>query len=202
MARERILEVHAAHALELIGRARGQVPTMRALEIYLRLHQLAGHEAEILSTRVLARLGAQGEGRPRLTGAGRAAENAAAEDEWDSPRSWVRRLRARLRGRTLLELRRWVELHTGRTEAALLRAHVEGAIRIIDIVKPTHAFAEAVELYTSGMAVPPSLSRAVYFLALDQIAGGELARRTDPPLPTEQPSGRRSAQQPLRVLKT
>ena len=64
MTQERLLEVHTQQALELIERARGQVPALRALNIYCRLHDILGAEAGVLTNRVVARLGPRPGRRP------------------------------------------------------------------------------------------------------------------------------------------
>src|SRR5688572_29116496 len=143
--RESVLDLHAAQALELLAHAREQVPTRRALEIYCHLHRLGAHEGLSLRTRVLARLGDQ---TARWMGPTSSAADAAAAEEWDSPWSWVLRMRRRLQGRNNLELRRWIELHSGRTQTKLLQLHVRGALRLIDMLKPQNSYAEVVQLYT------------------------------------------------------
>jgi hypothetical protein len=169
VTRVRLLDVHAVHALELIEHARGQLPAMRALDIYLRLHQLEGHTATVLHTRVVATLGNRA-GAGAVPAVVRSETAGTETSEWDSPRSWLTRLRRRLRGRTNRELRRWVELHTGRTEVELLRVHVDGALRVVDVLNPADSFAEAIDLYTRIMGVPSSLSRAIYFLTLQRLS--------------------------------
>lgn len=171
VARERLLEVHTTQAVELIEHAHGQVAPSRALSIYCRLNEVAGQEAVVLGNRVLARLGARQErGAPetRLQ-----VDAPAVVDDWDSPRSWVRRVRRRLGGRKNHALRRWIELHTGRTQVALLGVHVRGVLRLIEILQPETSFADVVEVYTRSMGVPPSLSRTIYFLTLDRLSSGD-----------------------------
>lgn len=168
--RERILGVHASQALELIEHARDHVPTQRALEIYCHLHRVEGHEAAALRTRVLASLGHENP-TPGSSHAGRA--DAAAAQEGDSPWSWMHQLRRRLQGRKNLELRRWVELHSGRTQTRLLGVHVRGALSLIALLDPEGSYAEVVQLYNESIGVPSSLARVLYFLALSRLSGPE-----------------------------
>jgi hypothetical protein len=143
--RERVLEVHVARALELITQTRDQLPTWRGLAVYCQLHRLGSDELTVVRTRVLARLGQRVDAR--MGGAAGLADLAAAE-EWDSPWSWLKKLRRRLQGRQNLALRRWLELHSGRTESELLSVHVGGAIRLVELLRPEGGYAEVVQIYT------------------------------------------------------
>jgi hypothetical protein len=163
--RESLLDLHATQAIELIEQTREHVPTTRAFEIYCHLHRVSGHEAIALRTRVLARLGERLQKRDTA----RVSADAAVAQEWDSPWSWLLWLRRRLQGRQNLELRRWIELHSGRTETKLLELHVGGALRLIRLLKPESSYAEVVQLYTDSMGVPASLSRAIYFMTLSRL---------------------------------
>jgi hypothetical protein len=163
--RERVLELHATQALELIEHARDHVSTERALAIYMHLHRVEGHEAVGLRIGVLARLGRQ----KRKKGAAAPVPADGIIEEWDSPLSWLQWMRRRLQGRSNLELRRWIELHSGRTQAKLLELHVTGALRIIEVLKPEKSYAEVVQFYAERMGVSPSLSRAIYFVTLNRI---------------------------------
>lgn len=193
--RERLMDVHATQALELIEHAREHVATLRALDIYCHLHRVRGHEYVALRTRVLSRLGQQGPGRQPPGDA-----DTSAAEEWDSPWSWILRMRRRLQGRKNLELRRWVELHCGRTEAKLLSVHVGGTLRLIELLKPESSYAEVAQLYTESMAVPQSLSRAIYFLALSELSEPALVIPV-PAMGGSDESSEGQDGQPLRVLK-
>jgi hypothetical protein len=195
--RESLLDLHASQALELIEHARDQVSTRRALEIYCHLHRVGGHEALMLRTRVLARLG----DRTAKRGTRASHADAQAAEEGDSPWYWIRRIRKRLQGRKNLELRVWVELHSGRTQTKLLNLHVGGALRLVELLKPETSYAEVVQLYADSMGVPASLSRAIYFLVLSQLSENKPAAvapaLVEPPKPSEQ----RREEQPLRIAK-
>jgi hypothetical protein len=193
--RERVIELHATQAIELIEKASDHVSTERALAIYCHLHRVEGHESVALRTGVLARLGRQGRKRPRSE---RVPADVAAMEEWDSPLSWLQWVRRRLQGRNNVELRRWIELHSGRTQAKLLELHVNGALRVVDVLKPEKSYAEVVQLYAERMGVSPSLSRAIYFLTLSRIVepSGPAAERPSSQIST--PTERRD-EPPLRI---
>ena len=194
--RESLLDLHAAQAMELIEHARAHVTTSRALEIYCHLHRVSGHEAIALRTRVLARLGERIAKRAALKPSD---SEATAAQEGDSPWSGLLWLRRRLQGRQNLELRRWIELHSGRTEANVLEVHVAGALRLIDLLKPEGSYAEVVQLYADSMGVQGSFSRAIYFLALSRLAESAPAPVAVAVKEPAKPSERRD-KQPLRML--
>lgn len=170
VTRAKLLDVHFAHVLELIERARADnLPAGRALEIYARLHHLRDEDAEQLAKRVLAHVG----GRAiRLAALGRGDEKLGDVFEDDGALSFFRQLRRRLRGRQNHELRRWVELHAARTELALLDVHVDGAVRFIELLKEERSLSDAVRLYARVMQVRDSIVEALYLLALDRHTGG------------------------------
>lgn len=195
MTQERLLEVHTQQALELIERARGQVPALRALNIYCRLHDILGAEAGVLTNRVVARLGPRPGRRPGPA----PAEPPDEMDEWAEP-SWLGRVRRRLRGRVNHNLRSWIELHTARTEVELLRVHVEGALRVIEIVQPVRSYASVVEYYIAAMRIRPTIARAVFIFTLARLGGSGPAARLGEPPAASPPQPPHTAEQMLRVV--
>jgi len=169
VARERLVAAHVEQALSLIEGAGNRLSPQRALAIYARLHRLGSQEAKLISNRTLAILGERvarsSLGAPAGDGAGEAGDPLA-----DSPRSHLQQIRHRLRGRTQHELRRWVELHTGRAEVALLEVHVDNALRFVNVLGPERSVAEAVEEYTATIGVRPTLTEVIYYLVLDRLA--------------------------------
>lgn len=199
VGRERLAETHVAQALELVERARADdVPPTRALSIYARLHRLGTSEALLIGGRVLARLGEQTAHAASELAAG---VGAAGETAWDSPDSLLGQIRKRLRGRVNGELRGWVELHTGRTEVALLSVHVENALRFIEVLKAEASIAHAVEAYVEVLGVRRSVAEVVYFFALQHLSDREAAasarsvprQESSPGLPVGEPA--------LRIIK-
>ncbi len=146
--------------MELVDRARDDLEPSRAVSVYVRLHQVYGQDADRLHQRVLVSLG-----RRAPTALSFAAANGD-DDGIATPRSVLGQIRKRLRGRVNLELREWVEYHTGRTETDLLWAHVENAAEFIEILQPIMAVGEAVELYTASLDVPATRAEIIYYLVL------------------------------------
>lgn len=167
VARERLLEVHVQYLLEFVERARAEVPPPRVLSIYCRLHRLAPSDGMLLTHRLLVVLGERAD--PSTADIQTQADAEPTEAPWNSPTSMLARMRRRLRGRVNPELRRWVEVHTGRTEVALLEVHVEHAVRFIDILQAHTSYAAAVEMYANQVSVPDAQVETVYFMALDRL---------------------------------
>ncbi|CAN5858445.1 hypothetical protein BH23GEM3_BH23GEM3_10150 [soil metagenome] len=165
VARECLLDTHFAYVMEFVEHARADIAAPRVLSIYMRLHSVSPTDAATLTHRVFVALGrrvVEAESAERM-----AAANQNADALWDSPNSVFHRIHRRLRGRTNQELRRWVELHTGRTEVALLEVHVKNALRVIRILDPESSYAGAVQLYGELLSLSAPRVETIYYLALN-----------------------------------
>ena len=160
------MDVHFRAAMELVDRARQDVEPARALSIYARLHRLDGPDADLLFQRVLVSLGRRSTPRSYL------GDTPREESGAETPQSVVAQIRKRLRGRVNLELREWVEYHTGRTETDLLWAHVENAVQFVELLQPVMAVGEAVETYTASLGVPGARAEIIYYLVLAHRSAG------------------------------
>ena len=167
VGRERLFEAHLSHAVELIEHARKELAPPRAIDIYLRLHQLPPADAEILTHRVLVALGQLDD---EATSADIAVEAERSEPVWQSVTPTLQWLQRRLRGRVHRELRQWVELHTARTEVALLKIHVRNAQEFIEILQPEVPLMSTVEMYVDAVRARPGLVETVYHLALNSMS--------------------------------
>ncbi len=173
VAREALLQANVRQALQLIGLASNRVSVIRMLGIYMRVNSLPPADADLVTTRVLALLGEDaqnGEG-PRVYVEG---EPSVAES---LPLFGV--VRDRLRGRALNDLRRWVELHTGTTQVALLNVHVEHALRFVELLEDTHSIAAGLRVYTDLVGVPKTLADTLYFFVLERLAAEGLPTTMD-----------------------
>lgn len=164
VAREALLHTHVAQALELIGLAHNRVSAMRMLSIYVRVNQLTAADADLVATRVLAMLG------ENTRGGARPAIYVEGEDDVAESLPVIGILRRRLRGRALDDLRRWVELHTGRTQVLLLEVHVVHALRFVALLEDTHSMAAALRVYIDALVVPRPLQDVLHYFALDRLA--------------------------------
>jgi hypothetical protein len=182
IAREAVFATHASRAEALILLAGDRVSAARMLQIHARLHLLSESDAHFLSNRVLADIG-------RRTAKQHAAAvvNAVDEDDSDDPAvqgSFFRRLRDRMRGRRLHELRRGVELYAGITEVALLKVHVKHAHRFVSILYPAcSTVQEAIGTYREILDVRSSSGEVLYYLVLERMAAA------NPPAPWSAPAG-------------
>jgi hypothetical protein len=171
VAQERLLSTHVDHALRLIQLVDEHVPFENALNIYTRLLRLSDDEARVITTRALAILGEQvansGEWTPP-------PEPVDVPDDGETPRSFFRTMRQRLKGRAKDDMRRWVELAAARTEVAILNTHVENSVNFVELLEKEQPAAESVELYLDALEVRESLAEVTYYLVLAKIAETEL----------------------------
>ncbi|HEX6309202.1 MAG TPA: hypothetical protein VFZ69_13485 [Longimicrobiales bacterium] len=178
LAREAVTQYHVNSALALIELAAGRVSAVRMLDIYLRMHGIVGPEAELLSYSVLAALG-------HRASKGTAA-NLFVEGEEPAPlerASVLKLLKVRLKGRVHHDLRRWVELATGATQAGLVDIHVRHAVRFARELGESHTIAQATELYADMAGVPIVLRDMLYIYLLERLAAEELPRRNQTTAP-------------------
>lgn len=172
VASEEIIAAHVAYVLELIELAGDRSPPQRVMEIYLRLHGLTDRLGVVVHNRVLAELGH----RERLSP--RPPEQDPPPAPPDPPEQEARGrfgfLRGRFRGRVQTELRRWIELHTGRSEVRLLDIHVRNAIVFVAALPPEVPTREAVALYGDRVGVRPEVGEMLYWLVLNRLCVKEL----------------------------
>ena len=189
VAQERLLNTHVEHALRLIRLVGNQVPFENALGIYTRLLRLSDDEARVITTRALATLGeqaARSEVWPELVTKAEAAEDANA-----TPRTFIRNMRQRMRGRVKDDLRDWVELSAAKTEVAILETHVDNALSFVDLLKDENPFSESVELYFDALEVRESMAEIAYYVALSRIADQQLPAVAE--LPPQRTAGESAA---------
>lgn len=185
VAQERLLSTHVDHALRLIQLIGDQIRYEQALGIYTRMLRLSDDEARVITTRALAILGEQDQDPT----AWQEPPVEQEPDERSSPRrTFLRLMRARLRGRVKEELRRWVELAAARTEVALFHTHVENAINFLELLEKELQPAEAVELYLDALEVRESVAEMTYYSALGRIADEQLPEGKRGVTATPQPS--------------
>jgi hypothetical protein len=170
VAREKIVQFHVTSALRLIGMAGDRVAPVRMLEIYLRLHRIAGPEADLLAYRVLAAIG---ESAASSTAHLFIQDEVAPKEE--STSIW-RSFRDRMRGRVHHDLRRWVELATGAAQAGLIDIHVQHAVRFANELAETHSVAEAAAAYAEMVDMSGALRSAFAIRLTDRLAADHLPR--------------------------
>ncbi|NIP81857.1 MAG: hypothetical protein GWM90_22605 [Gemmatimonadetes bacterium] len=146
VAAEQVLDEHVRSAIEMVEEGGDRAPVERLLRAYARLHYLTDSEARKLRERVLAALG-------------RGRQSVVAE--LDGPRSPVRRIRSRLKGRVNPELRRWVDRHTARVELTVVDIHVENALGFLRLLESRADVQRGVALYAEIMRLRPTVTELV-----------------------------------------
>lgn len=174
IATEEVLAAHVAQTLELIELADTRVVPQRVSEIYLRLHNLDDPVAAVVRTRVLAEIGQRARSAPPT-------EPTLVDEsqEETAPRGPFRSLRERFRGRVHHDLRRWMELHTGRTEVVLLDIHVRNALIFVQTLAPDVPIQEAVAIYRERVNAPEHLGQILYWFVLARLSDVELPTARD-----------------------
>ncbi len=172
VAREEVLEMHTAQLLELVELSSGRVTAERISDIYLRLHQIQEAEAVVIRNRSLAVLGLRS--RSIRTDAVAVLELPPAENGAEAPRGPFRFLRERFRGRVHNELRRWVELHTGRAELALLEVHVRNALRVVKLLSEHGPMHDAIQYYRERAGVRDQVGEVIYWTVLSRLSETDL----------------------------
>ncbi len=176
VAHEAILQTHVARAMRLIELSGNRVSVVRMITIYTRQHELSKMDVEALANRVLALLG-----RTRKAQMPAPAMYVEGESEnFDDTRSIMGSVRDRLKGRRLHDLRRWIELHTASTQAALLEIHVRHALRFAQELQESHSTQEAISVYEEMVMVADKMSSALRIYVLDRLAAEELPKGNTP----------------------
>lgn len=143
------------------------------LMIYARVHQLDQTGAQAVMTRALAVLG------QRAAEAG-ALVQAYRDDEEDEglgeARSLLRAVRERLRGRVHHDLRRWIEMHMGEVEIALIELHTTHTLRFLQVLGEEYPTYSAVEIYARMLNVRDSQRGVLYHSVLARLAAVHLPR--------------------------
>jgi len=176
VAHEAVLQTHVARAMRLIELSNNRVSVVRMITIYTRLHELSKMDVEALANRVLALLG-----RTRKAATPTPAMYVEGESEnFDDSRSIMGNVRDRLKGRRLHDLRRWIELHTAQTQAALIEIHVRHALRFAQELNESHSTFDAIQVYEEMVNVPDKMTDALRIYVMDRLAAEELPKGNTP----------------------
>jgi hypothetical protein len=170
VAHEAILQTHVGRAMRMIELSGNRVSVMRMIAIYTRLHGLSKMDVEALANRVLALLGRSRKSQTPAMYVEGESEN------FDDSRSIMGSVRERMRGRRLHDLRRWIDLHAGSTQAALLEIHVRHALRFVQELHASHSTIEAIGVYEDMVMVPDNMTDALRIYVMDRLAAEELPK--------------------------
>lgn len=171
VATEEIITAHVSYILELVEIAGDRVTPQRATDIYLRVHALEEAPGQVVRNRVLAEFGHRERAAPRPPEPVPPATPDPPPAESRGPFGF---LRGRFRGRVQTELRRWIELHTGRSEVRLLDIHVRNALTFIATLPADVPTREAVAIYGDRVGVRPEVGEVLLWLVLDRLSDKEL----------------------------
>lgn len=188
VATEAVVCEHLRYALELVDEGGDRVPVERLLDAYGRLHHLRDDERRQLTERLLVALGRD--------------PAAASRGRLHPPRSVLRRVARRVRGRVHTDLREWVDRHTARVELSVLDVHVEHALRFTAILFDEHRPDEAVDLYAETMSLRPTMAEIVRLRVLAEApVHGEGAEGTEAPKSADVEPLRPRPRPPLRLAE-
>jgi nitrate reductase assembly molybdenum cofactor insertion protein NarJ len=173
LAREALLDTHAALATDLVRILAPRMPFDDAIERYLETMDLEGEEKEAIGTRAVA-----------LMGEGEVQEDLAREGTrgwgWDwryaTPLGVLRYI-SRVQKRSSEE-ELWLELAAARAEEKLVEAHVRYALEFVELMDE-HQHADptrAVAHYVERLDVPDLRARTVYQRVLARLAEDLLPR--------------------------
>ena len=71
-----------------------------------------------------------------------------------------------------MELREWIEFHTGRAETELLWTHVENARGFVELLEPFIGIGQAVGTYGFNLGVADGRAEIIYYLVLAHMSAG------------------------------
>lgn len=173
-AREARSETHAEQALDLVAVLAPRMPFDEAVDRYIEIMGLGGEEEETVRTRALTLLG-----DARIGGRLAREHHHGWGFDWRyaTPLGAVRYLRRRLRRNAEEEL--WMELAAARAEEALVRTHVEHALRFAELLQVEMLPPRSISHYLDRLEVPAGRAGNVYQRALARVAEVYLPRLAD-----------------------
>lgn len=176
LAREHLINTHAALATDLVGILAPRMPFDQAIERYLETMTLEGEEKEVIGTRAVALL-----------------DDADLQEDMarEGTRGWgwnwryatplgVLRYIGRVQKRSSEE-DLWLELAAARAEEKLVEVHVEFATQFVELMDE-HEHADptrAVGHYLERLDVPELRARMVYQRTIARLAEDLLPRLPD-----------------------
>lgn len=173
LAREALMDTHAALATDLVGILAPRMPFDEAIERYLESMALEGEEKEAIGTRAVA-----------ILDEGDLQEDMAREGTrgwgWDwryaTPLGVLRYI-GRVQKRSNEE-ELWLELAAARAEETLVEAHIRFAMQFVELMdEHNHADpTRAVAHYIERLDVPELRARIVYQRVMARLAEDLLPR--------------------------
>ncbi len=174
LAREALIDTHAALAVDLVGILAPRMPFDEAIERYLEIMSLEGEDAEAVGTRAVNRLG---EADVREDFAREGTRGWGFDWRYATPLGALRFIqRHRKRNQ---EEQLWMELAAARAEEKLADMHMHQALRFVELLEGEADPTRALELYTERLDLPDQRARVVYQRSLARLAEEMLPRLHD-----------------------
>ena len=174
LAREALIDTHAALAVDLVGILAPRMPFDEAIERYLEIMSLEGEDAEAVGTRAVNRLG---EADVEEDFAREGTRGWGFDWRYATPLGALRFIqRHRKRNQ---EEQLWMELAAARAEEKLADMHMHQALRFVELLEGEADPTRAAELYAERLDLPDHRARAVYQRVLARLAEDLLPRLHD-----------------------
>jgi hypothetical protein len=171
LAREELVETHAALARDLVTILAPRMPFDEAISRYIEIMDLQGEDAETVGTRAVALLN-EADVRDDLAREGH--RGWGFDWRYATPLGALRYIR-RQRKRTAEE-QLWMELVAARSEEAVADMHMRHALTFVELLGDEADPSRAVSLYVDRLDLPDIRARLVYQRVMAGLADKLLPR--------------------------
>jgi hypothetical protein len=180
LAREELVETHAALARDLVTILAPRMPFDEAISRYIEIMDLQGEDAETVGTRAVALLN-EADVQDDLAREGH--RGWGFDWRYATPLGALRYIR-RQRKRTAEE-QLWMELVAARSEEAVADMHMRHALTFVELLGDEADPSRAVSLYVDRLDLPDIRARLVYQRVMAGLADKLLPRLHGPHGETE-----------------
>jgi hypothetical protein len=180
LAREELVETHAALARDLVTILAPRMPFDEAISRYIEIMDLQGEDAETVGTRAVALLN-EADVQDDLAREGH--RGWGFDWRYATPLGALRYIR-RQRKRTAEE-QLWMELVAARSEEAVADMHMRHALTFVELLGDEADPSRAVSLYVDRLDLPDIRARLVYQRVMAGLADKLLPRLHAPHGETE-----------------
>lgn len=170
LAREALIDVHANLALDLVSILAPRMPFDDAIERYLETMELDGEEKESIGTRAVALM----DEREVQEDLEREVRGWGWNWRYATPLGMLRYIRRQQKRSDEEEL--WLELAAARAEETLVEAHIQHALRFVEVMGDHADPTRAVALYVERLELPEFRGRMVYQRVMARLADDLLPR--------------------------
>ncbi len=171
LAREELVETHAALARDLVTILAPRMPFDEAISRYIEIMDLQGEDAETVGTRAVVLLN-EADVQDDLAREGH--RGWGFDWRYATPLGALRYIR-RQRKRTAEE-QLWMELAAARSEEAVANMHMRHALTFVELLGEEADPSRAVSLYVDRLDLPDIRARLVYQRVMARLADKLLPR--------------------------